>query len=127
VRFRKRLSYESGLKAVHAAPFVTVAFLLLMFLLFAPGFCELPGARVGPSGSLPAAGQAVRIILSQGTVTVNGVVVSDSQLSAFLGSVAYRDPSVLIMAEKAVSIESAMRIWRICGGAGIRRVSLVTD
>lgn len=127
MRFRKRLSYENGLKAVHAAPFITVAFLLIMFLLFSSGFGGLPGARIGLLAAAPFAGQTVRIIVSHGGAVINGAVVTDVQLSSFLGSVAFRDPAVLIMAEKTTPIESAMRIWRICNGAGIRRVSLMTD
>lgn len=128
MRFRRRLQYERGLKAVHVAPFITVAFLLLMFLLFAAGFCDLPGARIRPSGGAVAAGgQTLRIILSGGSAAVNGLPMTDPQLSSFLGAVASRDPGVLIMASKSTPIESVMRIWRLCGNAGIRRISLVTD
>lgn len=130
MHFRKRLPYETGLNTLHLVPFITVMCLLLLLILFFARFCPPGGMRLGASDTaqkFPAETEVIQITLSGGMWYFDGRQVSDVQLESFLSTVAFRKPAVLIRAAHDSPLGPVMRVWRMCGQAGIGRVSLVTD
>lgn len=119
--------YESGLKLLHVAPFVTLAFLFLMFLFFACNFCGFSGVRIG-DGGLPGGSEILQITMAgDGVCRVGGRPVSREQLTAFLSEIAFRDPEVILTVSRKLPVEAVTAAWQLCRDSAIRRISLLTD
>jgi biopolymer transport protein ExbD len=130
MRFRSRLTYEHGLKALHIAPFVSIAFLLLLLFLFSTKFCSLSGIRMdAPSVvSIPGGDGVLEILIADDSACyVNGSQVTEPQMKALLAELSSRDPGVLIKASRKAPLDAALNLWRLCEQSGMHRINLITD
>ena len=130
MKFRRNLRYENVLSPVYLVPAVTLAFILALIGALGPHLCRFPGMQVRqPSLPLALSGrQMLQIAVGDdSSFSLDGAAVTREQLSVLLRAVSFRDPQVLIKASRKAPIEAAMELWRLCGQAGIQRVSLVTD
>jgi biopolymer transport protein ExbD len=131
MRLPRRVQIFKG--QIDAAPFAGVFFLLVIFLLlnsslvFPPGLkLQLPTAEGLPGTSGPTATVAVD---ASGLYFYENQVIAEKQLKARLASAVKQsgEPlTLVVLADKSVSLETIIRLNRVARGAGIHDSVLVT-
>ncbi len=117
-----------------AAPFATVLFLLLLFvmlssLVYTPGIrvpLDLPTADDLPGMDKPSVEVAID---ASGRLYFENQMVDEAELRARLRKAAgtAREPLTLIVAaDRAVRYETLIRVWLLARSAGIREMWLAT-
>jgi biopolymer transport protein ExbD len=115
-----------------AAPFITVFFLLAMFLMagslvYTPGVhLQLPAADNLPGTDKPTVSVAVD---SAGRFYFENQVIAESQLTNRLARAAARSPeplTLIVQADKAVSTEMLVHLTLLARNAGITNGLLAT-
>ena len=131
MHFKRHIELERGIKPIDILPFINVLFLLLIFFMFSSQLVTQSGIKV----KLPRAvtsevvGQEnIEIILSgAGIIYFNGKVIPIAGLNTLLKQVASRNPSVLIKADKDVSLGRIVEIWDMCRNLGVSQVNIATN
>jgi biopolymer transport protein ExbD len=131
MRFPRRVQIFKG--QMDAAPFAGVFFLLVIFLLlnsslvFPPGLkLKLPAAEELPGTSGPTATVAVD---ASGLYFFKHQVIAEKQLKARLATAVKEsgEPlTLVVLADKSVSLETIIRLNRLARGAGIYEAVLMT-
>ena len=116
-----------------AAPFAGVFFLLVIFLLlnsflvFPPGLkLQLPAAEELPGTSGPTVTVAVD---ANGLYFYENQVIAEKQLRTRLATAVKQsgEPlTLVVLADKSVSLDTIIRLNRLARGAGIHEATLVT-
>jgi len=131
MRLPRRVQIFKG--QMDAAPFVGVFFLLVIFLLlnsslvFPPGLkLQLPAAADLPGTSGPMVTVAVD---ASGLYFYESQVIAEKQLKTRLASAVKQsgEPlTLVVLADKSVSLETIIRLNRLARGAGIHEAVLMT-
>ena len=131
MHFKRHIELEHGVRPIDVLPLINVLFLLLIFFMFSSQLVTQSGIRV----KLPRAvtSEVVRyenieIILSGGDIVYfNGKVITIPQLEMLVKQAASRHQSVLIKADKDVSLGKIVEIWDMCRNLGVSQVNIATN
>jgi len=125
------MELEHGLKQIDIAPMIDVVFLLLIFFMLTSGFILQPGISV----SLPKAFTSevikpdnIEIMVTSENVTYfNAKIVSFEELKALLSQAAKRNSSILIKADKRVSLGRIVEVWDLARSFKITQINIATN
>ena len=128
MRFKKRLTPESGLKQIDIAPLIDCVFLLLIFFMLTSNFVVVPGINV----KLPKAvtsetvnSRAVTVMItSEDLIYVGGKPFSSDELTEYMKE--SKVTSIFIKSDRDSSIGSVVRVWDICKKLGIEKIGIAT-
>lgn len=128
MRFKKRLTIESGLKQMDIAPLIDCVFLLLIFFMLTSNFVVVPGINV----KLPKAvtSEVVNsktltiVISSEDLIYVEGKPFNLNELEEYLGRL--KNTSVFIKSDKDATIGTVVGVWDICKKLGIGKIGIAT-
>jgi len=128
VRFKKRLTIESGLRQIDIAPLIDCVFLLLIFFMLTSNFIVVPGINVKLPKAVTSEGIKTRtvtlMISSEDIVYVDGVPRNMDEVSAFLENSDL--DSVFIKSDRDASIGIVVGVWDICKKLGIEKIGIAT-
>lgn len=129
MRFRSRLHLEHGLKQIDIAPLVDMVFLLLIFFLLTSNFVVQPGIKVklpkAVTSSLLQDKNVVIMISSENIIYVENKIFSTDELKGYLKKLG-KNSTVLIKADKRVSLGRVVEVWDICRDSGIEQLNIAT-
>lgn len=128
MRFKKRLTVESGLKQMDIAPLIDCVFLLLIFFMLTSNFVVVPGINV----KLPKAvtSEAIQtqtmtiIVSSEDIIYVDGEPYNYEGLTGLMQKA--RLDSVFIKSDRDASIGVVIGVWDICKKLGIEKIGIAT-
>ena len=128
MRFKKRLTIESGLKQMDIAPLIDCVFLLLIFFMLTSNFIVVPGINV----KLPKAvtSEVVNsktltiVISSEDLIYVEGEPFNLNKLEEYLGRL--KNTSIFIKSDKDATIGIVVGVWDICKKLGIEKIGIAT-
>lgn len=131
MKFKGRLKPEFGLSTQDIAPFLSLAFLLILFLLFVPGFLTQPQIKVSlpkavTSGSISVNNLEVSID-AQRTLFVNAKPVSLSELEIFFKEYAKRNGSLTMRADSRLALGEVTKVLDLARQIGISRINIITS
>lgn len=128
MRFKKRLTIESGLRQIDIAPLIDCVFLLLIFFMLTSNFIVVPGINVKLPKAVTSEGIKTRtvtlMISSEDIVYVDGVPRNMDEVSAFLENSDL--DSVFIKSDRDASIGIVVGVWDICKKLGIEKIGIAT-
>ena len=119
---------------IDLAPLAGLFFLLVLFwllqspLFFAPGLSLNLPALEGPAWPGVAAPTVVVALDLRGQLYYEGQVISAAELKRHLTDVAHKikEVTLVVQADKSVSVEALSRLSKLIRDAGIRRMVLAT-
>lgn len=128
MRFKKHLIVEKG--QLDIVPLIDVVFLLLIFFMLTSSFVSPPGIKI----DLPRAVTSEAILEKNIVITItdsnviylNQQVVQLTELLEKLILAANEDKSLLIKADRGVSLGKIVEIWDLCREAGIVKINIAT-
>ena len=131
MRFKGRLELEHGIKQLDIAPFMSVVFLLLIFMVFSSGFITQSGLRIGlpkvmTSELIGISGIEI-VVDSDGIIYINGKSASMHDLRVIFRQPENKNKTVLIKSDKHVSIGVVAEIWDLARSSGISFVNIATS
>ena len=131
MKFKRHLKFEYGINRIDTLPLVNVILLLLLFSMIISGFVMQAGISVdlprAITGTVASAEGISLMILSDNIVHYDGKAMNAQQLKSLFERCAKKGESVLIKADKRVSLERISQIWDLCRVAGISRINIATN
>jgi biopolymer transport protein ExbD len=131
MKFKRHLKFEYGINRIDTLPMVNVILLLLLFSMIISGFVmqagigvDLPRAITGTVGRLESISLT---ILGDNIVYYEGRAMTIPQLRSLFDRCAQKGESVLIKADKRVSLERITQVWDLCRVAGISQINIATN
>lgn len=129
MRFKKHLIAEKG--KLDIVPLIDVVFLLLIFFMLTSSFVSHPGIKI----DLPKAVTSEAILDKNIVITITGdnviylnqQVVQLTELSEKLILAANEGKSLLIRADREISLGKVVEIWDLCRDAGIVKINIATN
>lgn len=131
MRFKRRIEIEHGLKQIDIAPIIDMVFLLLIFFMLTSSFVLQTGIKVNlprtvTSGVIKY--ENIELAIDhENKVYLNGRVVLKNELNDLLLELIKRNPSVLIKADKNVTLGKVVEIWDLCRELGFSVVNIASD
>ena len=131
MRFKKYAEYIYGLQPVTTVPFVNMLFLVFVI----GGLCfGYMGTGSGVSVQIPRAmtseavkGSVVQIdVLSDGSMHLNGQLLTSEGLPLFLKQISGRNQTVVINADSRAPWEHVIRVWDAVRASGLRDCVVAT-
>jgi biopolymer transport protein ExbD len=130
MRFKRRLEIEEGLEGAESVPFISVLFLLLLFIVLSGGLVSPPGMQVDLPKVFTGYGVSpvqIKIVVSSANILyLDGRAVNDQQLRLLLRRYAAGQSAVLIAADRNASVGRIAQVWDICRLAGVRSINIAT-
>lgn len=131
MKFKRHINIEHGLKQINVVPLVNIVLLLLIFFILSSSFFLPSGLKM----NLPIAVTSeivkrdnIEIVLKEdGSLYLNQKQATLEGLKIFFKQIAKRNPSVLIKADKRVSLDGLVRIWDMARSEGILQVNIATN
>lgn len=131
MRFKRNLHFESGWGGVSFIPYISVLFLLLIFIMVAPWLQIQPGLWISLPRAVTAEGvggeQIVLVLSSEHIVYFDNRPQSPDQVQKLLSLVAQKQCSLLVKADIACPLEYTVLLLDQARKAGIQRVALATN
>ena len=132
MRFKGRMELEQGLKPIDILPLLNIIFLLLIFLMLIPNFfthstLKLNLPRAFTSEAVGGENIIEISVDSIGAVYLNGNIIDRQGLKNFLGELRKRNPSVLIKADRRISLGQLAELWDLIRASGIARINIATN
>jgi len=128
MRFKKRLTAESGLRQMEIAPLIDCVFLLLVFFMLTSSFVVVPGINVKLPKAVTSESVERRtltvIISSEDIVYLRGKPVSIPDLEKYMQKI--KADSVFIKADKDASLGVVVKVWDVCKKLGIEKIGIAT-
>ncbi len=128
MRFKKRLTVESGLRQMEIAPLIDCVFLLLVFFMLTSSFVVVPGINVKLPKAVTSESIERRtltvVISSEDIVYLQGKPVSISDLENYMRKI--KADSVFIKADKDASLGVVVKVWDVCKKLGIGKIGIAT-
>lgn len=129
MKFKKHLIVEKG--QLDIVPLIDVVFLLLIFFMLTSSFVSPPGIKI----DLPRAVTSEAILDKNLVITVtdDNIIYLDqrpvqmAELLEKLAQAAREDRSLLIKADRGVSLGKIVEIWDLCRDAGIVKINIATN
>lgn len=129
MKFRSRLHLEHGLRQIDIAPLVDIVFQLLIFFLLTSSFVVQPGIKVklprAVTSSLLQDKNIVIMISSENIVYIESKIFSLDELKEYLKKLG-KNSTVLIKADKRVSLGRVVEVWDSCRDSGIEQLNIAT-
>ena len=131
MKFNRNLKLEYGLGPFHIAPFLNIIFLLLMYFVLSSPFLIQPSVSVGLPKTVTSdvikEENAVITVTSEDVIYLNGNVIVMKELRAALQSMAAKDHSILIRADRRASMGRIVDVWDLCRHLGIEKINIATN
>ena len=128
MRFKKRLTLESGIKHMEIAPLIDCVFLLLIFFMLTSNFIVVPGINVKLPKAVSSDTVNTRtvtiVISSEDIIYLDGEPLSKDELEKYLSS--GRTDSVFIKSDRDTSMGTVVEVWDICKRLGIEKIGIAT-
>lgn len=128
MKFKRRLPVEAGLTQIDLVPFITIAFLLIIFFLLATRLVMTPGMAVKMPKLLTSdtlGPHALSVVIdSHNELRIQGAQKTFEEFAAFVK--AGRFIAVFIQADARADLGTIGRIYQLCQTLGIERIGLAT-
>jgi len=128
MRFKRRISIESGLKEIEITPLIDCVFLLLIFFMLTSNFVVSSGINIRlPKASKSEIAETKTVtvtVSSEDIIYVGGRVLTSGELENYLKKIKLE--SIFIKADKDSSLGAVIEIWDICKRIGIDRIGIAT-
>ncbi|MBN2483646.1 MAG: biopolymer transporter ExbD [Candidatus Omnitrophica bacterium] len=128
MKFKKRLTPESGIKQLEITPLLDCIFLLLIFFMLTSNFIVVPGINVklpkAVSSDAVNTRTATIVVSSENIIYLDGEPISRKELEEYLK--AGNTESVFIKSDRDTSMGTVVEIWDICKRLGIEKIGIAT-
>jgi biopolymer transport protein ExbD len=128
VRFKRRVTIESGLRPMDIAPLIDCLFLLLIFFMLTSNFVIMPGINVKLPKAVSSEAVEVQtltiVISSEDIIYIKGKPKNLKETEDYMRK--QKIGSVFIKADRDASLGAVVGVWDICKRLGIERVSIAT-
>jgi len=128
MKFKRRISTESGLKQIEITPLIDCVFLLLIFFMLTSNFVVSSGINIKlPKSSKSEVVETKTVTItvsSEDIIYVGGRVLTSRELEKYLRNLKLK--SIFIKADKDSSLGGVIEIWDICKRVGINRIGIAT-
>ncbi len=131
MRFKRNLRFESGWGGISFIPYISVLFLLLIFVMAAPALQVNAGLSVRLPHAVTAEGvmgeQIVLILSGEHIVYFENRPQSPDQVEKLLSLASLKKCSLLVKADAACPLEYTVSLLDAARKAGIQKVALATN
>jgi biopolymer transport protein ExbD len=131
MRFKGRLELEHGIKQIDIAPFMSIIFLLLIFIMLSSSFITQPGIKINlprvVTSELIKSNNIEIIVNGENEVYLNNRIVSTNDLKALFKQTAHKNETVLIKSDKHASLGVVAEIWDLARSMGIAYINIATN
>lgn len=128
MKFKKRLTPESGLRQMDIAPLIDCVFLLLIFFMLTSNFVVIPGINVKLPKAVTSEAIDARtitiVVTSEDIIYFEGNPVKPNELEASMREAGVN--AVFIKSDRDASIGAVVEVWDICKKLGIERIGIAT-
>jgi len=131
MRFKGRLELEHGIKQIDIAPFMSIIFLLLIFIMLSSSFITQPGIKVNlprvVTSELIKSNNIEIVINGENAIYLNGKIAGIHDLKALFKQAAHKNETVLIKSDKRASLGVVAEIWDLARSTGIAYINIATN
>ena len=131
MKFKRYAKMKTGLQTFDMVPMLDVFFLLVIFYLLASAFTFFPNIDVKLPTTVTSDDVAekniVITITSENVIYWRNKIVSVKDLRDQLSQVSKKNSSILIKADRRVSLGRIVDVWDLCRAVGVERVNIATD
>ncbi len=130
MKFQRHHKLAHGLELIDIAPFINVAFLILMFFILSPSLTFQSGINVklpkAVTSDIIQGENFVISITSENILYINSKIVTLKELQAQFPEIKRENRPVLIKADRRASVGRIVDVWNLCRNLGIEKVNIAT-
>ena len=128
MRFKRRVSLDTGLKQIDIAPLIDCVFLLLIFFLLTSNFIVIPGINVKLPKALTSEAVDVQsltfVISSEDIIYLDGKPKTMEEIENLFVKGGWK--SIFIKSDRDASLGVVIKVWDLCKKFNIEQIGIAT-
>jgi biopolymer transport protein TolR len=131
LKLKRHLTIEHGLSTLDIAPFINILLLLFVFFMLIASMAAPSGIIVNLPKAVPSdvikEKSFIITVTSEDVLYLNNTIVTIKELEKEFLKSSHQQKSVLIKADRRVSVGRIVDVWNLCRKAGIEKINIATN